>query len=165
MAWWTYWFLPQRSVWLSVNFTQSSLEILMQLPQLHFVISMLLFVFFSFFIFFIFLLHYSPWWTWWAFQNCPLLFSFLSLMSPVPQVHILRASSTDSSHLNLCFPTSWVHSGLNKVSFLQGSSSGFPKSVLAISVVLFISLSLCLVHHKAYAAHNCILFTIYHYYS
>jgi len=28
-VWSTYWFPPQRSVWLSVNFTQSSLAILM----------------------------------------------------------------------------------------------------------------------------------------
>ena len=37
------------------------------------------------------------------FQNCPPRFLFLLLTFPVPQAHVFRSSSTDSSHFNISF--------------------------------------------------------------
>ena len=68
-----------------------------------------------------------------------------------------RSPSTDSVHLSLGFPTGRVPSGLNRVSFLQGSSSCTLKRLPSDPILrIFITL-IVLVHRTAYKTHSCIL--------
>ena len=78
----------------------------------------------SFFFFFFFFWHYNPRWTLASSKIIPhssrSCDSRLQFFTP----KFLRASSIDSRHLHLGFPTCQVPCGLCRVSFLQGSSSG-----------------------------------------
>ena len=87
--------------------------------------------------------HYNPWWTLASskivlhiLRSCDL---YLQSLTPI----CFRSSSTDSSHLNLGFPTHRVPSGLSIVSFLHGSSSWILKMCIShLNLPIFITLSM-----------------------
>jgi hypothetical protein len=93
--------------------------------------------------FFFFFWHYNSWRTL-ASSKIVLHCSWscdLHLQSLTPI--FFRSSSTDSSHINLGFPTHRVRSGLSIVRFLQRSSSCILQTCLShLNLPIFITLSM-----------------------
>jgi hypothetical protein len=97
------------------------------------------------------------------FHSCPPLLAVLQLSLQFLTPLFFWSSSTDSSHLNSGFPTHCVPSGLRTVSFLLGYSSYFLQRCPShLSLPVFITLTMS-GSYRAYKAHYCSLFCIYHY--